>query len=127
MIEFWPFIARPPFKLTHFTNSENKLPGLIVYLSFPEGPSFGSIEVHHAGTDIITLGWAPTEREVESHHHLVYSCNNKAQIIHITDSYKVDIVDLSPGTQYTFSIIRIADGKHSLSASVSVCTGKHDS
>ncbi|CAL8376875.1 unnamed protein product [Boreogadus saida] len=87
-----------------------------------DSPSFGSLEVYHAGTNIITLGWAPTEQQVESHYQLLYSCKIKSQTIQITDSCKVDIGDLWPGTRYTFSIIRITDGKHSKSASVSVCT-----
>ncbi|XP_030193337.1 fibronectin-like [Gadus morhua] len=92
-----------------------------------EVPSFGSIEVHRAGTNIIALGWAPTEQQVESHYQLLYSCKIKSQAILITDSRKVNIGDLLPGTEYTFSIIRITDGKHSKSASLSVFTGKHAS
>ncbi|CAL8384256.1 unnamed protein product [Arctogadus glacialis] len=88
----------------------------------PEGPSFGLIEVHHAGTNIITLGLASTEQQVGSQYQLLYSSKIKSQTMQILNSCKVDIVDLLPGTEYTFTIIKIVDGKHTNSESVSVFT-----
>ncbi|CAL8377403.1 unnamed protein product [Gadus morhua 'NCC'] len=117
----------PDLEQEHIENLNDLVPDVtppdICNYDFNEVPSLGSIKVHHAGTNIITLGWAPTEQQVESHYHVLYSCKKiKPQTIQITDSCKVDIEDLLPGTEYTFTIIRIVDGKHSKSESVSVCT-----
>ncbi|CAL8376883.1 unnamed protein product [Boreogadus saida] len=126
----------PDLEQEHIENLNDLVPDVVVEMfpgdvtqpdicnyDFNEVPSLGSIEVHHAGTNIITLGWAPTEQQLESHYHVLYSCKKiKPQTIQITDSCKVDIEDLLPGTEYTFTIIRIVDGKHSKSESVSVCT-----
>lgn len=90
-------------------------------------PPPGEVTVLHAGQDTVYLGIPPTDSSVAYRLQLDYSCDTHRDSLITEDSSPVEVKGLNPGTEYTFSIRRIADnGNLSKVTSLSVLTGKSE-
>ncbi|XP_071334004.1 interferon-induced very large GTPase 1-like [Trachinotus anak] len=81
------------------------------------------VTVLYSGSESVSLGLAPTDPSAEYKLHIDYSSKKQNSTVIREDSGTVDVEGLTPGTEYTFSIIRIAEnGKQSKATAVSVFT-----
>ena len=90
-------------------------------------PPPGEVTVLNAGQETVSLGFSLPDNSVRYTLQLDYSCNTQRDCLITEDSSTVKVEGLTPGTEYTFSIIRIADnGNRSKATSLSVFTGKSE-
>ncbi|KAL7375633.1 hypothetical protein ABVT39_021106 [Epinephelus coioides] len=86
-------------------------------------PPPGDVTVLSAGQETVSLGFSLTETSVRYKLQIHYSCDTQTGSFIREDSSTVTVGGLNPGTEYTFSIIRIADnGNQSKATSLSVFT-----
>ncbi|XP_031144383.1 interferon-induced very large GTPase 1-like isoform X2 [Sander lucioperca] len=86
-------------------------------------PPPGEVTVLNAGQETVSLGFSLPDNSVRYTLQLDYSCNTQRDSLITEDSSTVKVEGLTPGTEYTFSIIRIADnGNRSKATSLSVFT-----
>ncbi|XP_039679391.1 interferon-induced very large GTPase 1-like [Perca fluviatilis] len=86
-------------------------------------PPPGEVTVLNAGQETVSLGFSLPDNSVRYTLQLDYSCNTQRDRLITEDSSTVKVEGLTPGTEYTFSIIRIADnGNQSKATSLSVFT-----
>ncbi|XP_034713264.1 interferon-induced very large GTPase 1 [Etheostoma cragini] len=86
-------------------------------------PPPGKVTVLNAGQETVSLGFSLPDNSVKYTLQLDYSCNTQSGSLVTEDSSTVKVEGLNPGTEYTFSIIRIAhNGKQSKATSLSVFT-----
>ncbi|KAL7374682.1 hypothetical protein ABVT39_005313 [Epinephelus coioides] len=86
-------------------------------------PPPGDVTVLSAGQETVSLGFSLTETSVRYKLQIHYSCDTQTGSLIREDSSTVTVGGLNPGTEYTFSIIRIADnGNQSKATSLSVFT-----
>ena len=87
----------------------------------------GEVTVLSVGQETVSLGFTLTDTSVGCKLHLDYSSDTHKGSLITEDSSIVKVEGLSPGTEYTFSITRIAEnGNQSKATSLSVFTGKYD-
>ncbi|KAF3852881.1 hypothetical protein F7725_006236 [Dissostichus mawsoni] len=83
------------------------------------------VTVLNSDQETVSLGFPPTENSAGFRLQLDYSCETHRGCLTVDDSSPVKVVGLIPGTEYTFSITRIADnGNQSKATSLSVFTVK---
>ncbi|XP_078022168.1 interferon-induced very large GTPase 1-like [Epinephelus lanceolatus] len=86
-------------------------------------PPPGDVTVLSADQETVSLGFSLTETSVRYKLQIDYSCDTQTGSLIREDSSTVTVEGLNPGTEYTFSIIRIADnGNQSKATSLSVFT-----
>ncbi|KAK1889700.1 Tenascin-N [Dissostichus eleginoides] len=86
-------------------------------------PSPGEVTVLNSDQETVSLGFPPTENSAGFRLQLDYSCETHSGSLTVADSSPVKVDGLIPGTEYTFSITRIADnGNQSKATSLSVFT-----
>ncbi|XP_034076434.1 interferon-induced very large GTPase 1-like isoform X3 [Gymnodraco acuticeps] len=86
-------------------------------------PPPGEVTVVDSDQDTVSLGFPPTENSAGFRLQLDYSCESHSGSLTVDDSSPVKVDGLIPGTEYTFSITRIADnGNQSKATSLSVFT-----
>ncbi|XP_071398071.1 interferon-induced very large GTPase 1-like isoform X2 [Centroberyx affinis] len=86
-------------------------------------PPPGEIAILHVSSDTVSLGWTFTDASVRCSFHLTYTCNTQTESLYIRDSNTARVEGLHPGTEYTFSIRRVAEsGNQSKATSISVVT-----
>ncbi|TDG99808.1 hypothetical protein EPR50_G00198880 [Perca flavescens] len=86
-------------------------------------PPPGKVTVLNAGQETVSLGFSLPDNSVRYTLQLDYSCNTQRDRLITEDSSTVKVEGLTPGTEYTFSIVRIADnGNQSKATSLSVFT-----
>lgn len=87
-------------------------------------PPPGEVTVLSADQETVSLGLPLTDHSVRCTLQIDYSYVQRSSLI-TEDSGTVKVEGLKPGTEYTFSITRIADnGNRSKASSLSVFTGK---
>ncbi|KAF3836900.1 hypothetical protein F7725_004364 [Dissostichus mawsoni] len=90
-------------------------------------PPPGEVTVLDSDQETVSLGFPPTENSAGFRLQLDYSCETHSGSLTVDDSSPVKVDGLIPGTEYTFSITRIADnGNQSKATSLSVFTGKSE-
>lgn len=90
-------------------------------------PPPGEVTVLSAGQETVSLGLPLTGYGAGYKLHLEYSCDTQRRSLITEDSSTVKVEGLNPGTEYTFSIIRIAEnGNRSKPTLLSVFTGKSE-
>lgn len=90
-------------------------------------PPPGEVTVLNAGQETVSLGLQLTNYSVGYRLQIDYSCDTQRGSLISQDSSTVKVEGLHPGTEYTFSIIRIADnGNQSKATSLCVFTGKSE-
>jgi len=90
-------------------------------------PPPGGVTVLDSDQETVSLGFPPTENSAGFRLQLDYSCETHSGSLTVDDSSPVKVDGLIPGTEYTFSITRIADnGNQSKATSLSVFTGKSE-
>ena len=83
------------------------------------------ITVLSVGQETVFFGIPLTDDYVKYTLELDYCCDTQRSSLIRDDSSTVEVEGLIPGTEYTFSITRIAEnGNRSKATSLSVCTGK---
>ncbi|KAM6949566.1 interferon-induced very large GTPase 1-like [Aplochiton taeniatus] len=83
----------------------------------------GTIAVDYTGCDSVSLVWTRPEESVRCAHDLTYSCSTQSDSVPIPDSNTIEIEGLLPGTEYVFSVSRVAANEQQVSpATVSTCT-----
>ncbi|XP_032355222.1 up-regulator of cell proliferation-like, partial [Etheostoma spectabile] len=86
-------------------------------------PPPGKVTVLSAGQETVSLGFSLPDNSVRYTLQIDYSCNTQRGSLVTEDSSTLTVGGLNPGTEYTFSIIRIADnGNQSKATSLSVFT-----
>ncbi|KAI9538158.1 hypothetical protein NQZ68_017891 [Dissostichus eleginoides] len=86
-------------------------------------PPPGEVTVLDSDQETVSLGFPPTENSAGFRLQLDYSCETHSGSLTVDDSSPVKVDGLIPGTEYTFSITRIADnGNQSKATSLSVFT-----
>ncbi|XP_029311087.1 interferon-induced very large GTPase 1-like [Cottoperca gobio] len=86
-------------------------------------PPPGEVTVLTTGQETVSLGFSLTDYSVGCRLRLDYSCEKHRDSLFTDDSGTVKVEGLNPGTEYTFSIIRIADnGNQSKATLLSVFT-----
>ncbi|XP_045921299.1 uncharacterized protein LOC123980795 [Micropterus dolomieu] len=86
-------------------------------------PPPGEVTVLNAGQETVSLGLQLTNYSVGYRLQIDYSCDTQRGSLISQDSSTVKVEGLHPGTEYTFSIIRIADnGNQSKATSLCVFT-----
>ncbi|XP_033992195.1 interferon-induced very large GTPase 1-like isoform X2 [Trematomus bernacchii] len=86
-------------------------------------PPPGEVTVLDSDQETVSLGFPPTENSAGFRLQLDYSCETHSGSLTVDDSSPVKVDGLIPGTEYTFSITRIADdGNKSKATSLSVFT-----
>lgn len=90
-------------------------------------PPPGEVTVLNAGQETVCFGLPLTDYSVGYTLHLDYSCDTQRCSLIAEDSSTVNVEGLTPGTEYTFSIIRISkNGNQSKATLLSVFTGKSE-
>ena len=85
------------------------------------------ITVLSVGQETVSFGIPLTDDSVKYKLELDYCCDTQRDSLIRDDSSTVEVEVLIPGTEYTFSITRIAEnGNRSNATSLSVCTGKSE-
>ncbi|KAI9538159.1 hypothetical protein NQZ68_017892 [Dissostichus eleginoides] len=86
-------------------------------------PPPGEVTVLNSDQETVSLCFPPTENSAGFRLQLDYSCETHSGSLTVDDSSPVKVDGLIPGTEYTFSITRIADnGNQSKATSLSVFT-----
>ncbi|KAI4808594.1 hypothetical protein KUCAC02_000651 [Chaenocephalus aceratus] len=86
-------------------------------------PPPGEVIVLDSDQETVSLGFPPTENSAGFRLQLDYFCETHSGSLTVDDSSPVKVDGLIPGTEYTFSITRIADnGNQSKATSLSVFT-----
>ncbi|XP_049425450.1 interferon-induced very large GTPase 1-like [Epinephelus fuscoguttatus] len=86
-------------------------------------PPPGDVRVLSADQETVSLGFSLTETSVRYKLQIDYSCDTQTGSLIREDSSTVTVEGLNPGTEYTFSIRRIADnGNQSKATLLSVFT-----
>ncbi|XP_008281570.1 interferon-induced very large GTPase 1-like [Stegastes partitus] len=81
------------------------------------------VTVLHVGSDVISLGVAPSGSSVKYKLHIEYTCGTRGGSVIMEECSTVDVDGLNPGTEVTVSITRAAEnGLQSKAACVSVFT-----
>ncbi|XP_052005438.1 interferon-induced very large GTPase 1 [Xyrauchen texanus] len=84
-------------------------------------PEPGEIFVQFIGTSSVTLAWDCPENI--SKFELTYSCLTTTKTSTISNVKTIEIEDLCPGTEYTFSLVLITEnGDRSVGVEVTTCT-----
>ena len=79
------------------------------------------------GQETVSFGIPLTDDSVKYKLELDYCCDTQRDSLIRDDSSTVEVEVLIPGTEYTFSITRIAEnGNRSNATPLSVCTGKSE-
>ncbi|XP_029932658.1 interferon-induced very large GTPase 1-like isoform X1 [Myripristis murdjan] len=88
-----------------------------------EIPPPRQIAALHVGSDTVSLGWPPIDVSVPCKFHLTITCNTETKTVFIAHCSSTAVVGLHPGTEYNFSLTRVAaNGNQSKATSISLFT-----